>query len=114
MVLVPAPVAGVFVLLASLFVPTAQPGRAMRAMLGRAGPYSSRAMGWPVGAMAGALGVALAGPRRAPSGAPNDAWLDTGTARASPLDIRRALFVFVVACLINGASVAALAVVRLV
>ena len=114
MMLVPAPLAGLFILAASLFVPTVQPRRAAHAMLGRAGPYRSRAMGWPVGAMAGALGVALAGPRRAATGMPPSPWIDAGTAMATPLDIRRALFIFMVACLINGAGVAAIAVGRLV
>jgi adenosylcobinamide-phosphate synthase len=114
MVLVPAPLAGLFILIASLFVPTAKPGRAVRAMLERAGPYRSRAMGWPVGAMAGALGLALAGPRRQASGVAQSPWVDAGTARASPLDVRRALFLLAVACLINGAWVAAIAVARLI
>jgi len=111
MLLIAAPIAGVLLLAASLFVPTAAPGRAARAMLGRAGPYRSRAMGWPVGAVAGALGLALAGPRRGTYA--REAWVDSGTAQATPLDVRRALFLFTIACLLNGALVAGAALGRL-
>ncbi len=113
LVLIPAPIGGLLLLAASLFVPTARPKRAASAMLGRAGPYRSRAMGWPVGAMAGALGLALAGPRRGAAYTAATPWIDAGTARATPLDVRRALFLFTVACLINGAGIAALALARL-
>lgn len=113
LLLVAAPIAGLLLLAASLFVPTAQPKRAARAMLGRAGPYRSRAMGWPVGAVAGALGLALAGPKRGTVYA-REPWIDAGTARATPLDIRRALFLFTIACLLNGAVVAGAAFGRLV
>ena len=80
---------------------------AARAMLGRAGPYRSRAMGWPVGAVAGALGLALAGPKRGTYA--REPWIDAGTAQATPLDVRRALFLFTIACLLNGALVAGVA-----
>ena len=113
LVIIPAPIAGLLLLIASLFVPTARPKRAARAMLGGAGPYRSRAMGWPVGAMAGALGLALAGPRQGSVYHAATPWIDAGTARATPLDVRRALFLFTVACLINGACVAGIAVARL-
>lgn len=111
MLLIAAPIAGLLLLVGSLFVPTARPTRAARAMLGRAGPYRSRAMGWPVGAVAGALGLALAGPRRGTYA--REPWLDAGTAQATPLDVRRALFLFTVACLLNGTLVAGAALGRL-
>lgn len=111
LLVIAAPIAGLLLLAASLFVPTARPRRAAHAMLGRNGPYRSRAMGWPVGAVAGALGLALAGPKRGTYA--REPWIDAGTAQASPLDIRRALFLFTVACLLNGALIAAAALGRL-
>ena len=111
LLLIAAPIAGLLLLIASLFVPTAAPARAARAMLGRAGPYRSRAMGWPVGAVAGALGLALAGPKRGTYA--REPWVDAGTAQATPLDVRRALFLFTVACLLNGTLVASAALGRL-
>jgi len=103
LILIPSPIAGLFLVIGSLFVPTAKPGRALRTMTGPSG--GGRALRWPVGAMAGALDVALAG---------RSGWIGRGTARARALDIRRALFLFTVGCLLNGVAVAAIAVARLV
>ena len=58
--------------------------------------------GWPESAMAGALGLALAGPRRYPEGLVADPWLGDGTARAATSDIARALQLYRLACLIEG------------
>lgn len=61
--------------------------------------------------MAGALDLALAGPRRYETATVDDPWLGTGTAQATPKDIRRALAVFTSACAINALAVLAVAVV---
>jgi adenosylcobinamide-phosphate synthase len=57
--------------------------------------------GWPEGAMAGALGLALAGPRRYADGVVADPWVGEGTARAAPADIARALVLYKHACLVE-------------
>ena len=62
--------------------------------------------------MAGALGLALAGPRRYAQDIARDPWIGHGTAKATAADIGRALYLYAVACLINAGWVAALAVVR--
>ena len=64
-------------------------------------------------AMAGALGLALGGPRKFSQATINESWIGKGSARASHLDIRRALYLFAVACLINGAWVGGLTVIRI-
>jgi adenosylcobinamide-phosphate synthase len=60
--------------------------------------------GWPEAAMAGALGVALAGPRHYAEAVVNDPWLGgglaDGTPRAEPADIARALRLYTLACLL--------------
>ena len=56
--------------------------------------------------MAGALGLALAGPRRYAESVVADPWLGEGTARAMPGDIARALGVYKHACLIEWGLVA--------
>jgi adenosylcobinamide-phosphate synthase len=68
--------------------------------------------GWPESAMAGALGLALAGPRRYGEQRVDDPFLN-GEARkdAAPDDIGRALDLFVAACLLEAAIYAALALV---
>ena len=55
--------------------------------------------------MAGALGLALAGPRRYAEGVVADPWLGDGTARATTRDIARALRLYRLACLFEGGFV---------
>lgn len=78
-------------------------GTAMRSMLRDARLHRSPNAGWPEAAMAGALGLALAGPRRYGNVIVDDPYLNArGRADARPEDIRRALRVFVGgACLIG-------------
>jgi adenosylcobinamide-phosphate synthase len=65
--------------------------------------------GWPESAMAGALGVALAGPRRYGDRVVTDPFINAGGRAALPDDIARALRVLVAACLLHAAIYAALA-----
>ena len=108
----PARLSGLLIALAAVFVPWANPLRAVRTMLRDARKHRSLNAGWPEAAMAGALGLALAGPRRYPERVVDDAWMGDGRARATPADIRRSLYVFAVACLIDVGLVAALAVAK--
>jgi adenosylcobinamide-phosphate synthase len=111
--LVPARLSGLLIAAAACFAPTAKPAAALATMWRDAGKHRSPNAGWPEAAMAGALGLALAGPRTYASGTVNDAWIGDGRARALPDDIRRALAVFVVACLIHWGAIAAILVLRL-
>ncbi|MDA1090681.1 MAG: adenosylcobinamide-phosphate synthase CbiB [Proteobacteria bacterium] len=110
--LIPARLAGLFIVLASLFVPTAKPGAALRIMLRDSKYHRSFNAGWPEGAIAGALGLKLAGPRHYPGTTVNDPWIGDGNVAATAKDISRALYLYFVACLINGIWVAAIAIVR--
>jgi adenosylcobinamide-phosphate synthase len=68
--------------------------------------------GWPESAMAGALGVALAGPRRYASHMVDDPFLNAeATSQLVPDDIGRALDLYAAACVIEAAGYAALALV---
>ena len=111
--LIPARLAGLFLALAALVVPTARPGAAFKVMLRDSGKHRSMNGGWPEGAVAGALDLALAGPRQYSDGPVADSWIGDGTARATHRDIRRTLYLYLAACLINVAWVAAIAVIRL-
>jgi len=111
--LIPARLAGLFLVLAAAFTPGANPLKAAKIMLRDAGKHRSMNAGWPEAAAAGALGIALAGPRRYSETIIDDPWLGDGTARASSTDIRRMLYLYVAAALINGAWVAALVIVRM-
>jgi adenosylcobinamide-phosphate synthase len=108
----PARLSGAYVALAAAAVENASPGRAWRVMVRDAGKHRSPNAGWPEAAMAGALGLALAGPRRYGDRIVDDPWLGDAGMSAAPADIGRALSMFTVACLINGAAVTVVAALR--
>lgn len=111
--LIPARLSGLFLVLAAAFVPKANPARALKVMMLDASKHRSPNAGWPEGAMAGAFNLSLAGPRRYSHGVVDDPWINrNGRARAGVEDIRRALFLYAVGCLINGLIVAALMIIR--
>jgi adenosylcobinamide-phosphate synthase len=103
--LVPAPISGLLLVAAAIFAKTSRPDRALVIMLRDARKHHSPNAGWPESAMAGALGLALAGPRRYPEGLVADPWLGEGSARAATSDIVRALHLYRLACLIEGGLV---------
>lgn len=111
--LIPARLAGLFFVIAAFFTPGAHPFKALKVMLRDAGKHRSMNAGWPEGAAAGALDIALAGPRRYLERVVEDPWIGDGTARAGVKDIRRMLYLYIVASLVNGVWVAALAIVRM-
>jgi len=98
--LVPAPLAGLLLAGAAVFAGEAMPGRAVRVMLRDGRKHHSPNAGWPEAAMAGALGLALAGPRAYAEGEVRDPWLGDGTAQVGPADIARALRLYALACLV--------------
>ena len=99
---VPAPISGVLLAAAAVFASNSRPGHALTIMLRDGRKHHSPNAGWPESAMAGALGLALAGPRRYPEGVVADPWLGDGSARAGVADIRRGLQLYRLACLIQG------------
>jgi adenosylcobinamide-phosphate synthase len=109
---IPARIACLFVAMAAAFAPTAHPGEAMKTMGRDAGEHPSVNLGWPLAAMAGALSLSLAGPRPNQPEYQSIPWIGDGTARVTPQDVSRALYVYGVACLINLAGIAGFAVLR--
>lgn len=68
--------------------------------------------GWPEAAAAGALGIALAGPRHYASGTVDDAFLNPeGRHKPTARDLTRVLRLFVSVCILQGAIYLALAIV---
>jgi adenosylcobinamide-phosphate synthase len=110
--LIPARLAGLLIVVASAFVSRGRPDRALKIMWRDARKHRSPNAGWPEAAMAGALDLALAGPRRYGELVVDDPWLGDGRARAIPADLRRALMVFIVACLIQVLILATLALLK--
>ena len=83
---------------------------ALKVMWRDATRHRSPNAGWPESAMAGALGLALAGPRRYAEHSVDDPFLNPEARKdANPGDIGRALNLFVAACLLEAAVYAALA-----
>ena len=103
--LIPARLAAVELVLATLFLPGGRPIMAWTVMWRDHGHHRSPNSGWPEGAMAGGLDLALAGPRRYPGYLAQEKWIGSGRARAGIGDIHRALFVMAVACLLNFGAV---------
>ena len=107
---VPARIAGGLIALAALAIPGAGPGRALRTMVRDAPKHSSPNAGWPEAAMAGALGLALLGPRRYEGeAAADEAWLGDGRKDATAADLRRTVWVFAAACVLVAVLTAAIA-----
>ncbi|MDV7339844.1 adenosylcobinamide-phosphate synthase CbiB [Terasakiella sp. A23] len=107
--LIPARLAGFWIYFGSFFMVSTTPSKAFKTMFRDAKKHRSPNAGWPEGAMAGALDIALAGPRKYREGQANDPWIGTGTAQVTPKHIKQALKVYVAACLVNGVFVALIA-----
>lgn len=83
------------IVIAAYFVQGADPKRARAAVWRDAGKHRSPNAGWPESAMAGALGLALAGPRTYGGVMVDDAFMGEGGRReATSADIRRALSLY--------------------
>lgn len=104
-----------FVIAAAVILPGMSPRNAWRAVRRDAGKHRSPNAGWPEAAFAGALGLALNGPRSYGGVAVNDAFMGEGGRReARPGDIRRALKLYWLADTLMVATIGVLAVVLIV
>jgi adenosylcobinamide-phosphate synthase len=110
--LVPARLAGLLIAIAAALTPRASGRDALVIMLRHAGKHRSPNAGWPEGAMAGALDLSLAGPRRYGGELVEDAWIGEGSKDVGVDDVRRALGLFVVACLVEAALIGLVALLR--
>lgn len=97
---VPARVAGVLLAAAGGQWGVGRIAHALGSMWRDGGTHRSVNAGYPEGAMAGALGLRLAGPRRYKGVVTADPWLGEGTPEATVHDIRRGLRVYVGACVL--------------
>ena len=102
---VPARIAGLLIVITAAIGIGTRGGRAWSAVLDDAEKHRSVNAGWPEAAMAGALGLALAGPRHYRDFVVDDACMnEAGRADATAEDIRRALGLYRKA----GAAIAAI------
>jgi adenosylcobinamide-phosphate synthase len=103
--ILPAPICGVIIAISASFAPTANPVRAFKSMRDAVQGRAAMASPWMIGTMAGALGIALGGPR--PNG--SEPWVGGDRARALPQDIGRANFIVAVAGVITAGAILVLA-----
>jgi adenosylcobinamide-phosphate synthase len=103
--------AALWLTLAAFLLPQASGLRAIRTIARDARKHRSPNAGWPEAAMAGALGLALAGPRYYDNQLVDDAFMGNGRREATAEDIRRALRLYrlaatIEACVIFGTALA--------
>ena len=101
--------AALWLLAAACLTSGARPSAAWRAIRRDAGRHRSPNAGWPEAAMAGALGLRLAGPRAYGDERVEDAFMGDGRAAAEVADIRAALRVYRLACVLQAVAIGALA-----
>ncbi len=93
--------AALWLILAAALTREASAGEAARAVWRDASRHRSPNAGWPEAAMAGALGLRLAGPRVYGRTLVDDAFMGEGRREATADDIRRALRLYRLACAIE-------------
>jgi adenosylcobinamide-phosphate synthase len=98
--------AALWLILGALLTPGASARDAARAVWCDAAHHRSPNAGWPEAAMAGALGLQLAGPRVYGDTLVDDAFMGAGRREADADDIQRALRLFTRACAIQAAALA--------
>ena len=86
-----ARLAGLLIGIGALFTPDARWWPSVRTMARDAKLHRSPNAGWPEGAVAGALGIALAGPRVYPTHTVEDPFLNKGAGDPARSDIRRSV-----------------------
>ncbi len=103
-----ARLSGFILVLAAAVVPGFHGQSALVTMLRDAGQHKSVNAGWPEAAMAGALNIALAGPRVYDGKRVEDDWMGTGRQDIAAPDIDRALRLYLTANVILASSVLSL------
>ncbi len=103
--------AALWLVLAAALTPGASAREAALAVRRDAAKHRSPNAGWPEAAMAGALGLKLAGPRVYGQTLVEDAFMGDGRRDAIPADIRRALRLYRLACAIEALVLAVTAII---
>ena len=105
--------AAVFIIVAAALLTGCNAKGAARAVARDARCHRSPNAGWPEAAMAGALGLRLAGPRIYGGETVDDRWMGDGRAAATADDIYRGLHLFRVACMLQALVIGTLAFVAI-
>ncbi|MGH6946897.1 MAG: cobalamin biosynthesis protein, partial [Kiloniellales bacterium] len=105
---VPARIAGALICAAAAFHPDGTARLAWDSMLRDAPRHRSPNAGWQEAALAGALGFALAGPRRYGETTVDDAWMGDGRRGLTSADLRAAIQLYRIAVGLLAIAVALL------
>lgn len=106
----PARISGALTAAAAVVLPGADGLRAWRVMRRDARKHRSPNAGWPEAAFAGALGLALAGPRNYGGRSVDDAWMGNGRPDLDGKDMAAALRLYLIAVGLLALCVAILAI----
>ena len=109
--LILAPVTAMLIVAGTLFAPTARPIAAIRGLYGGAASGQPPRAGWPQGAVVGAIGLSLSGPRRHYGAVAPGVWIGDGRARANSTDIARTMWLYMIAGFLGVAPLVLLALV---
>ncbi|MEO3429873.1 adenosylcobinamide-phosphate synthase CbiB [Pelagibius sp. CAU 1746] len=93
----PARLAGLLIVLAAVLLPAASASGAWRALRRDAPRHRSPNAGWQEAALAGALGLALAGPRQYGGQMVEDRWMGDGRREVTAEDLSRVLDLYLAA-----------------
>ncbi|MBT6204304.1 MAG: cobalamin biosynthesis protein [Rhodospirillaceae bacterium] len=100
--LIPSRLSGLIVAACAFAMQGADGREALNAMWRDARQHKSPNAGWPEAAFAGALGLAIAGPRRYHGETVRDGWMGNGRSACTPRDIDATLKLYVYACVLWG------------
>ena len=98
---IPARLSAFIITIAAFIIPSATGNRAFTTAIRDAKKHRSKNAGWPEAAMAGALGIKIAGPRNYDGILVEDAWMGDGIANVDASHIFMALRIYCVACILN-------------
>lgn len=110
--LMPAIIAGPTIGIAAILVPRTSAFAAFKGWSRDLSERGARSDCRGEGAMAGALGIALGGPRPFEDETVAGAWIGDGRARATVSDIQRAIFLIIVACFLAAIALALAVIAR--
>ena len=98
---IPARLSAFIITIAAFIIPSATGKSAFTTAIRDAKKHRSKNAGWPEAAMAGALGIKIAGPRNYDGILVEDAWMGDGIANVDASHIFMALRIYCVACILN-------------
>ncbi len=108
---IPSLLGGLLIVIASLFVPKANPYKSFKSIVEHIAKYYRFDPSISLSGFAGAFGLALGGPKQCSQNTKDGPWIGNGTARVRPQDIQQGLYLFATVCLINALWITAIVLI---